>query len=173
MERQRQVSEWIIRNARAWVRASRLGHPEPERHLRVLASYYLGLYWGVCARDFVVVGLLGELGAIDVVSVRLWLDRTIAVADPANVFSRFDALQGAGATFFMLDQLQNDDPQLLWGEEAPQGSVVAALSPRPLPLARLHSGGAYLPASSEARSAPRARSALPPSRPVRLPGHPN
>jgi len=41
--------------------------------------------------------------------VRLWLDRTIAVADPANVFSRFDALQGAGATFFMLDQLQDAD----------------------------------------------------------------
>ena len=48
----------------------------------------------------------GVLGAIDVVSVRLWLDRTIAVADPANVF---EALQGSGATFFMLDQLQHVD----------------------------------------------------------------
>ena len=68
----------------------------------------------------------GGLGAIDVVSVRLWLDRTIAVADPANVFSRFDALQGAGATFFMLDQLQNADLDALWGGSEPQGSVVAS-----------------------------------------------
>jgi len=68
----------------------------------------------------------GSLGAIDVVSVRLWLDRTIAVADPANVFSRFDALQGAGATFFMLDQLQNADQDALWGGSEPQGSVVAS-----------------------------------------------
>ena len=68
----------------------------------------------------------GGLGAIDVVSVRLWLDRTIAVADPANVFSRFDALQGAGATFFMLDQLQDADLDALWGGSEPQGSVVAS-----------------------------------------------
>jgi hypothetical protein len=61
-----------------------------------------------------------------VVSVRLWLDRTIAVADPANVFSRFDALQGAGATFFMLDQLQDADLDALWGGSEPQGSVVAS-----------------------------------------------
>ena len=47
----------------------------------------------------------GNLDAIDVVSVRLWLDRTVPVADPANVFSRFSALKGAGATFFLLDQL--------------------------------------------------------------------
>ena len=68
----------------------------------------------------------GSLDAIDVVSVRLWLDRTIAVADPANVFSRFDALQGAGATFFMLDQLQNADQDALWAGSEPQGSVVAS-----------------------------------------------
>ena len=68
----------------------------------------------------------GGLGTIDVVSVRLWLDRTIAVADPANVFSRFDALQGAGATFFMLDQLQDADLDALWGGSEPQGSVVAS-----------------------------------------------
>ena len=67
----------------------------------------------------------GSLGAIDVVSVRLWMDRYVAVADPANVFSRFGALQGAGATFFMLDQLQNADQAALWGGE-PQGSVVAS-----------------------------------------------
>ncbi|QNI91859.1 FAD-dependent pyridine nucleotide-disulfide oxidoreductase [Synechococcus sp. BOUM118] len=68
----------------------------------------------------------GGLGAIDVVSVRLWLDRSIAVDDPANVFSRFAALKGAGATFFMLDQLQADNEQALWGDQAVQGSVIAS-----------------------------------------------
>ena len=67
----------------------------------------------------------GSLGAIDVVSVRLWLDRYVAVADPANVFARFGSLQGAGATF-MLDQLQNADQDALWGGGEPQGSVVAS-----------------------------------------------
>ncbi|WP_043690760.1 FAD-dependent oxidoreductase [Synechococcus sp. KORDI-49] len=68
----------------------------------------------------------GELGAIDVVSVRLWLDRTVAVADPANVFSRFEALRGAGGTFFMLDQLQGETLQELWGNQPVQGSVIAS-----------------------------------------------
>ncbi len=68
----------------------------------------------------------GNLGAIDVVSVRLWLDRYVAVADPVNVFSRFGSLRGAGATFFMLDQLQNGDQDALWGGGEPQGSVVAS-----------------------------------------------
>ena len=68
----------------------------------------------------------GSLDAIDVVSVRLWLDRTISVADPANVFSRFSALKGAGATFFMLDQLQHDTKQALWGDQPVQGSVIAS-----------------------------------------------
>ena len=68
----------------------------------------------------------GTLGAIDVVSVRLWLDRTVPVADPANVLSRFQALQGSGATFFMLDQLQPDTQQELWGDDPVQGSVVAS-----------------------------------------------
>ena len=68
----------------------------------------------------------GSLDAIDVVSVRLWLDRTISVADPANVFSRFSALKGAGATFFMLDQLQHDTKQALWGDQPEQGSVIAS-----------------------------------------------
>ena len=68
----------------------------------------------------------GTLGAIDVVSVRLWLDRTVPVADPANVLSRFQALQGSGATFFMLDQLQPDSQQELWGDDPVQGSVVAS-----------------------------------------------
>ena len=68
----------------------------------------------------------GDLGAIDVVSVRLWLDRTVSVADPANVFSRFAALKGAGATFFMLDQLQAETQQDLWGDQPVQGSVIAS-----------------------------------------------
>ena len=66
------------------------------------------------------------LGSIDVVSIRLWLDRTVPVADPANVFSRFRALRGAGATFFMLDQLQRESEQALWGDQPPQGSVIAS-----------------------------------------------
>lgn len=68
----------------------------------------------------------GTLGAIDVVSVRLWLDAYVDVADPANVFSRFEALRGAGGTFFMLDQLQREEEAALWGGEQPQGSVVAS-----------------------------------------------
>ena len=68
----------------------------------------------------------GSLDAIDVVSVRLWLDRTVSVADPANVFSRFGALKGAGATFFMLDQLQRETEQELWGDLPVQGSVIAS-----------------------------------------------
>ena len=67
-----------------------------------------------------------HLNAIDVVSVRLWLDRKVPVADPANVLSRFPALQGSGATFFMLDQLQADSQQELWGADPVQGSVVAS-----------------------------------------------
>ena len=78
---------------------------------------------GVLAPELVQAG---TLGSIDVVSVRLWLDRYVPVADPANVFSRFSALRGAGATFFMLDQLQSDTQRELWGGQTPQGSVVAS-----------------------------------------------
>ena len=67
----------------------------------------------------------GSLDAIDVVSVRLWLDRYIPIPYPANVFSRFPSLQGAGGTFFMLDQLQTKAEQALWGDNTPQGSVLA------------------------------------------------
>lgn len=67
-----------------------------------------------------------SLKGIDVISVRLWLDKIIPTRTPANVFSRFSSLRGAGGTFFMLDQLQenNDD---LWGKDDPveKGSVVA------------------------------------------------
>jgi len=65
------------------------------------------------------------LGGIDVISCRLWLDRTVATRSPANVFSRFESLRGAGGTFFMLDQLQDDSLEELWGGEEVQGSVVA------------------------------------------------
>ena len=66
-----------------------------------------------------------SLGGIDVVTTRIWLDRYVAVENPANVLSRFDGLRGAGGTFFMLDQLQKDHEVELWGGEEPQGSVLA------------------------------------------------
>ena len=78
---------------------------------------------GVLAPELVQAG---TLGSIDVVSVRLWLDRHVPVVDPANVFSRFEALRGAGATFFMLDQLQKQTEAELWGDQPVQGSVVAS-----------------------------------------------
>lgn len=62
---------------------------------------------------------------IDVISTRIWLDRTVPTRSPANVFSRFEELRGAGGTFFMLDQFQSDSLRELWGNEEPQGSVVA------------------------------------------------
>jgi len=62
---------------------------------------------------------------VDVISVRLWLDRYIPTRTPANVFSRFDALRGSGGTFFMLDQFQAEHQEELWGGDAPQGSVLA------------------------------------------------
>lgn len=68
-----------------------------------------------------------SLSGIDVISVRLWLDKIVPTRTPANVFSRFKELRGAGGTFFMLDQLQNDNFDDLWaghtGDE--KGSVVA------------------------------------------------
>lgn len=81
-----------------------------------------------------------SLEAIDVIAVRLWLDKTVPTRTPANVFSRFDALGGAGGTFFMLDQLQDEDPSLLWGGEEVQGSVVAC---------DFYNAGALLPLSNE------------------------
>ena len=66
-----------------------------------------------------------SLKGIDVISVRLWLDTTVETRTPANVFSRFEALRGAGGTFFMLDQLQSDSIEELWGDDTPQGSVLA------------------------------------------------
>ena len=73
------------------------------------------------------------LGGIDCIAVRMWLDKNVSTDTPANVFSRFSELRGAGGTFFMLDQLQGapyggskENLVELWGGEQPQGSVVAA-----------------------------------------------
>merc|ERR1719161_1916817 len=63
------------------------------------------------------------LGSIDVMSTRIWLDRYVATTAPANVWASFPQLQGAGGTFFMLDQLQ--DEAELWPGEEPRGSVVS------------------------------------------------
>ena len=92
-----------------------------------------------------------SLGSIDVISVRLWLDRTVATAHPANVFARFPELRGAGGTFFMLDQLQAPgrdatDMRRLWAaaddvDAATLGSVVAA---------DFYFAGGLLPMSDEA-----------------------
>ena len=65
-----------------------------------------------------------SLKGIDVISVRIWLDRVVPTRTPANVFSRFDELRGSGGTFFMLDQFQGNTEDL-WGGEEPQGSVLA------------------------------------------------
>lgn len=67
-----------------------------------------------------------SLGGIDVVATRIWLDQYVDVEHPANVFSRFEGLRGAGGTFFMLDQLQKDSEVALWGGAEPKGSVIAA-----------------------------------------------
>ena len=74
-----------------------------------------------------------SLRGIDVISCRLYFDRRVDTRSPANVFSRFDELRGAGGTFFMLDQLQEGSLARLWGkdaddegdDESPLGSVVA------------------------------------------------
>ena len=81
-----------------------------------------------------------SMDAIDVIAVRLWLDTSVPTRTPANVFSRFPQLRGAGGTFFMLDQLQGDDPSLLWGGDEPQGSVLAC---------DFYNAGALLPLSDE------------------------
>lgn len=73
-----------------------------------------------------------SLKGIDVISCRLYFDRKVKTRSPANVFSRFEELRGAGGTFFMLDQFQEESLAELWGmdkdddvDEASLGSVVA------------------------------------------------
>lgn len=61
--------------------------------------------------------LAASLKGIDVISCRIWFDRIVPTRTPANVFSRFEALRGSGGTFFMLDQLQENSPDL-WGAAA-------------------------------------------------------
>jgi hypothetical protein len=46
------------------------------------------------------------LRSIDCVAARLWLDRRGAAAFPANVLSGFASLEGAGGTWFHLNDLQ-------------------------------------------------------------------
>lgn len=86
------------------------------------------------ARNSAEVAAAASLGAIDVISVRLWLDIRVPAPHPANVLSRFPELRGAGGTFFMLESLQapsgGDDLRRLWAaadDADPQtlGSVVA------------------------------------------------
>ena len=79
-----------------------------------------------CSKAVPELVAAGSLGSIDIVSARLWLDRYVPIIYPANVFSRFESLQGAGGTFFMLDQLQKDAEQALWCDDQPRGSVVAS-----------------------------------------------
>lgn len=62
---------------------------------------------------------------------------------PSNVFSRFEALRGAGGTFFMLDQLHAEHLDELWGGESAQaerGSVIAV---------DFYNAGALMPLSDE------------------------
>jgi len=66
-----------------------------------------------------------SLGAIDVISIRIWMDCYLSSRSPVNVLSRFEELRGAGGTFFFLDQLQKENEQELWGTESPKGSVLA------------------------------------------------
>ncbi|KAJ1462983.1 hypothetical protein M885DRAFT_504474 [Pelagophyceae sp. CCMP2097] len=68
-----------------------------------------------------------SLNAIDVVSVRIWFDEVVQTDTPVGVFSRFEELRGAGGTFFMLDQLQKDDLDALWGGDnsTKRGSVLS------------------------------------------------
>ena len=71
-----------------------------------------------------------SMKGIDVISCRLYFDRKVATRSPANVFSRFEELRGAGGTFFMLDQFQEESLADLWGnpegeDEDSLGSVVA------------------------------------------------
>jgi uncharacterized protein with NAD-binding domain and iron-sulfur cluster len=81
-----------------------------------------------------VFSAAASLKGIDVISVRLWFDRIVETRSPANVFSKFEALRGAGGTFFMLDQLQGEGNGMaeLWGEKdgnddgaVARGSVLA------------------------------------------------
>ncbi len=49
--------------------------------------------------------------------------RLVKVDNCANVLSNFKGLRGAGGTFFLLEQMQ-DDLKYLWGKDEPKGSVL-------------------------------------------------
>ena len=93
------------------------------------------------------------LGSIDCIACRLWLDKTHATNSPSNVFSRFDALRGAGGTFFMLDQLHKDHLNELWGEEdasvAQREHVGRNISKGSVIAVDFYNAGALLPLSDE------------------------
>jgi uncharacterized protein with NAD-binding domain and iron-sulfur cluster len=82
-----------------------------------------------------------SLNAIDVVAVRIWLDRTVETDTPVGVFAKFPELRGAGGTFFMLDQLQKDHLDELWGGDEVQGSVLSC---------DFYNSGAIAPMSDDA-----------------------
>lgn len=70
------------------------------------------------------LSLASSLKAIDCISIRIWLDRTVKTLSPANVLAQFPQLRGAGGTFFMLDEFHSDHLDELWGGAPVQGSVV-------------------------------------------------
>lgn len=93
------------------------------------------------ARECPELAAAASLSGIDVISVRLWLDKTVPTRTPANVLAKFAGLRGAGGTFFMLDQLQAGSAEIVrenWGGEEPRGSIVAC---------DLYNAGALLPLS--------------------------
>eukprot|EP00471_Norrisiella_sphaerica_P014217 CAMPEP_0184493124 /NCGR_PEP_ID=MMETSP0113_2-20130426/25145_1 /TAXON_ID=91329 /ORGANISM="Norrisiella sphaerica, Strain BC52" /LENGTH=339 /DNA_ID=CAMNT_0026878265 /DNA_START=58 /DNA_END=1074 /DNA_ORIENTATION=- len=57
------------------------------------------------------------LKSLDVISTRIWLDKRVMCPFPSNILADFEELEGAGATFFCLDALQ-DDP---WGQGSGSG----------------------------------------------------
>ena len=82
---------------------------------------------------------LAKLTTVDVMAVRLWLDRRIPMATPSNVAVNFD--EGVGATFFDLTVLQvtlQRDPSL------PRQSVNTWMSCSRIKLL-LPAGGAVAP----------------------------
>lgn len=56
-----------------------------------------------------------SLRSIDCISARLWLDKNVTTLSPVNVFAKFPSLRGAGGTFFMLNELQKENIDELWG----------------------------------------------------------
>jgi len=68
-----------------------------------------------------------SLNSISCISTRIWLDKKITTRSPANVMANFEDARGAGATFFMLDELQKENILDLWGGDASAvgGSVIA------------------------------------------------